>query len=44
MDITTLRIAATLLCFAAFVRTVGWGWTWPQPPRFDPGSRVRFAQ
>jgi cytochrome c oxidase cbb3-type subunit 4 len=44
MDITTLRIAATLMCFAAFVGIVVWAWTRRNRARFDQAARIPFEQ
>ena len=44
MDITTLRIAATLLCFATFLGILAWAWSARNLARFDEDARIPFQQ
>ena len=40
MDITTLRILATLACFATFVGIVCWAYSNRNRERFDRDARI----
>lgn len=42
MDITTLRIVATLACFATFVAIVGWAYARANRDRFDADAHIPF--
>lgn len=44
MDVTTLRIAATVVSFLTFI--VIWGWAWARANRaaFDEASRIPLQQ
>jgi len=42
MDITTLRIAATLICFATFVGIWVWAWAGRNRARFDEAAQIPF--
>ena len=44
MDITTLRIAATLACFVTFLGIWAWAWSRRNRERFDEASRIPFQQ
>jgi cytochrome c oxidase cbb3-type subunit 4 len=44
MDITTLRIAATLACFAAFLAIWVWAFRRDHRARFDEAARLPFEQ
>ena len=44
MDITTLRILATLACFAAFLGIAGWAYSSRNRERFDADARIPFQQ
>ena len=44
MDITTLRIAATLVCFATFLGIVAWALARRNHARFDEAARLPFEQ
>ena len=44
MDITTLRIAATLACFAIFIVIAGWAYARGNRARFDEDARIPFQQ
>lgn len=43
MDITTMRILATLASFATFAAIVGWAWARRHRDRFDEAARVPFT-
>jgi len=43
MDINDLRIATTLLSFAAFIGIVVWAWSRRNKPRFDEAAMLPFA-
>lgn len=42
MDITTLRIVATLACFATFLGIVGWAYARSNRARFDADANIPF--
>ena len=42
MDITTLRIVATLACFATFVAIVGWAYARSNRDRFERDANIPF--
>jgi cytochrome c oxidase cbb3-type subunit IV len=44
MDITTLRIAATLVAFATFLVIFGWAFTRRNRERFDEAARIPFGE
>jgi cytochrome c oxidase cbb3-type subunit 4 len=44
MDITTLRILATLAAFAAFLGILGWAYSKRNRERFDRDARIPFEQ
>ena len=44
MDITTLRIAATLACFATFVGIWVWAYSRRNRASFDEAARIPFEQ
>ena len=44
MDVTTLRIAATLASFATFVVIAGWAYWRGNRARFDEAARLPFEQ
>ena len=44
MDITTLRIAATLVCFATFLGIGWWAFARHNRDRFDEDARIPFEQ
>jgi cytochrome c oxidase cbb3-type subunit 4 len=44
MDITTLRIAATIACFATFIGIVIWAWSRRNQERFDEAAHLPFEQ
>ncbi|MEO7548350.1 MAG: cbb3-type cytochrome c oxidase subunit 3 [Ramlibacter sp.] len=43
MDITTLRIAATLVSFAAFLGIAWWAYARGNRERFDEDARIPFG-
>ena len=43
MDVNTLRVAVTLLSFAAFIGIVAWAWSRRNRGRFQEGSMLPFA-
>jgi cytochrome c oxidase cbb3-type subunit 4 len=43
MDITTLRIVATLASFATFVAIWAWAWSGRNRDRFDEAGRLPFS-
>jgi cytochrome c oxidase cbb3-type subunit 4 len=43
MDITTLRIAVTLLSLLAFLGLVAWAWSHRRKSAFDAAARLPFA-
>jgi len=44
MDITVMRIAATLVCFATFLGIVVWAYARRNRSRFDEAARIPFEQ
>ena len=44
MDITTLRIIATLLSFVTFIGILAWAWSRRRAPAFEAASRLPFEQ
>ncbi len=44
MDITTLRIAATLACLATFIGILGWAYARRNRGAFDEAARIPFQQ
>ena len=44
MDINTLRIAATLASFAAFLGIAAWAWARRNRARFDEAAQLPFEQ
>jgi cytochrome c oxidase cbb3-type subunit IV len=44
MDITFLRIVATLASFAAFIGIVGWAWSRQRAQDFEAAGRLPFEQ
>jgi len=44
MDITTLRIAATLVSFVTFIGILVWAYSRRNTPRFDEAARLPFEQ
>ena len=44
MDITTLRIAATLACFATFVGIVLWAYSRRNRGSFDDAALIPFLE
>ncbi|HVZ43412.1 MAG TPA: cbb3-type cytochrome c oxidase subunit 3 [Ramlibacter sp.] len=44
MDITTLRIAATVLSFVTFVGILAWVYLKPHGRRFEEAARLPFEQ
>ena len=44
MDITTLRIVATLVSFAAFIGIVVWAWSRRNQASFDEAAQLPFRQ
>lgn len=44
MDITTLRIVATLACFATFIGIAAWAYSGRNRGRFDEDARIPFNQ
>ncbi|MEN9779066.1 MAG: hypothetical protein RL087_1263 [Pseudomonadota bacterium] len=44
MDITTLRIAATLASLASFVGIWVWAWRRANAARFEDAARLPFGQ
>lgn len=42
MDITTLRIAATLACFGIFLGILAWTFARRNKARFDEAARLPF--
>lgn len=43
MDITTMRIVATLGSFAVFLAIVAWAWSRNRRERFDEAARLPFS-
>ena len=44
MDITTLRIAATLVSFATFIGIAAWAYARRNKARFDEAAAIPFTQ
>ncbi|MDH6594384.1 cytochrome c oxidase cbb3-type subunit 4 [Variovorax sp. TBS-050B] len=44
IDLTTLRIAATLACFALFLGIVGWACARRNAARFEEAARLPLEQ
>ncbi|WP_374667678.1 cbb3-type cytochrome oxidase subunit 3 [Ramlibacter sp.] len=44
MDVTTLRIAATLVSLATFLGIAAWAYWRPNRERFDEAARLPFEQ
>ena len=44
MDITTLRIVATLVCFVTFIGIAYWAYAERNRARFDEAARIPFEQ
>ena len=44
MDITTLRILATLASFATFVGIAAWAYARRHGARFDEAARIPFSE
>lgn len=44
MDVTTLRIAATLACLAIFAGILYWAFAGRNRARFDEAARIPFEQ
>ena len=44
MDITTLRILATLGSFAIFLAIVAWAWSRSRRERFEEAAHLPFSQ
>jgi cytochrome c oxidase cbb3-type subunit 4 len=44
MDLTTLRIAATLVSFATFLGIAWWAFARRNSQRFDEAARIPFDQ
>jgi cytochrome c oxidase cbb3-type subunit 4 len=44
MDITALRIAATLVCFATFLGIAAWAYARRNRGRFEEAARIPFEQ
>jgi cytochrome c oxidase cbb3-type subunit 4 len=44
MDVTDLRIAATLISFATFIAILVWAWSRRNAKRFDEAARLPFEQ
>ena len=44
MDITSVRIVATFVSFAAFLGIVGWAYARRHRARFDEAARIPFEQ
>lgn len=44
MDITTLRILGTLLCFGTFLGIACWAYARRNRDRFDEAARIPFDQ
>ena len=43
MDITTLRILATLACFATFLGILAWAYARSNRARFDEAARIPLS-
>ncbi|HSI55015.1 MAG: cbb3-type cytochrome oxidase subunit 3 [Ramlibacter sp.] len=44
MDITTLRILATLACFVTFLGILVWAYSRRNSARFDEAARIPFER
>ncbi len=44
MDVTTMRIIATLAAFATFIGIVIWAWSRGNKKRFEEAARLPFEQ
>jgi len=44
LDITTLRIAATLVSFATFIGILVWAYSRRRAPAFEAAARLPFEQ
>ncbi|RZI70032.1 MAG: CcoQ/FixQ family Cbb3-type cytochrome c oxidase assembly chaperone [Variovorax sp.] len=44
IDITTLRVAATVACFIVFIGIVAWAWSRRNAPAFQEAARLPFEQ
>ena len=44
IDITTLRVAATVLCFALFLGIVAWAYARRNASRFEEAAQLPFEQ
>ena len=44
MDITTMRIVATLASFATFIAIFAWAWRRGNRARFEEAARLPFEQ
>lgn len=44
MDVTTMRIIATLAAFATFIGIVIWAWSRGNKERFEEAARLPFEQ
>jgi len=44
MDITTLRIAATIACFAVFIGILAWAYSRRNRSEFDRAAQIPFDQ
>jgi len=44
IDITTLRVAATVACFVVFIGIVAWAWSRRNAEDFREAARLPFEQ
>ncbi|MEJ8856865.1 cbb3-type cytochrome c oxidase subunit 3 [Variovorax robiniae] len=44
MDLTTLRIAATVACFLVFIGILAWAFSRRNTERFEEAARLPFEQ
>jgi cytochrome c oxidase cbb3-type subunit IV len=44
MDVNTLRIIATLLCFATFIGLLVWAYSKRNRARFEEDAKIPFLQ
>ncbi|MDP9602689.1 UNVERIFIED_ORG: cytochrome c oxidase cbb3-type subunit 4 [Variovorax paradoxus] len=44
IDLTTLRVAATVVCFALFIGIVIWAYSRRNASRFQEAARLPFEQ
>ena len=44
MDVNTLRIVATLLCFATFIGLLVWAYSRGNRERFEEDAKIPFLQ